>query len=123
MCVVACALLHRVSLWLVCDGAALRGIVSAVDCSYMRLAALRASQCRTAEVYEPTATATPCCKCCVCPGVGVSALDAAARDCGRVCNAALPLCTFSVTSTLSVQCSGVCSCGAVCLGVCVYVAL
>jgi hypothetical protein len=33
LCVVACALLHRVSLWLVCDCAALRGIVSAVDCS------------------------------------------------------------------------------------------
>jgi hypothetical protein len=42
---------------------------------------------------------------------------------GRVCNAAPPLCVTTVTSMLSVQCSGVCSCGAVCLEVCVYVAL
>jgi hypothetical protein len=41
----------------------------------------------------------------------VAALDAAARGRGRVCKAALPLCvTAVVTSTLSVQCGGVCSC-------------
>ncbi len=33
LCVVACASLHRASLWLLCDCAALRGIVLAVDCS------------------------------------------------------------------------------------------
>jgi hypothetical protein len=55
---------------------------------------------------------------------GVAALDAAARGRGRVCNAVLLSCITSlVTSTLSVQRSGVCSCGAVCVGVCVYVAL
>ncbi len=55
---------------------------------------------------------------------GVAALDAAACGRGRVCNAAPPLyVTTGLTSTLSVQCSGVCSCGAVCLGVCVYVAI
>jgi hypothetical protein len=60
----------------------------------------------------------------LCVPPGVAALDAAARGRGRVCDAAPPLCVTSmVTSTLSVQCSGVCSCGAVCLGVCVYVAL
>jgi hypothetical protein len=43
-----------------------------------------------------------------------AALYAAARSRGRVCNAAPPLCVTSVvTSTLSVQCSGVCSCGVV----------
>jgi hypothetical protein len=55
---------------------------------------------------------------------GVAALYAAARGRGRVCNAAPPLCVTSlVMSVLSVQCSGVCSCGAVYLGVCVYVSL
>ncbi len=49
---------------------------------------------------------------------------AAARGRGRVCNAAPPLFVTSlVTSTLSVQCSDVCSCGAVCLGVCVPMSL
>jgi hypothetical protein len=57
---------------------------------------------------------------CVLPGV--AALDAAACCRRRVCNAVPPLCVTTVlTSVLSVQCSGVCSCGAVCLGVCVYV--
>ncbi len=43
---------------------------------------------------------------------------------GLVCNAAPPSCVTTVlTSTLSVQCSGVCSSGAVCLGVCVSVLL
>ncbi len=60
----------------------------------------------------------------LCVQPGVAALDAAARGRGRVCSAAPPLCaTLLVTSVLSVQCSGVCSCGAVCLGVCVYAAL
>ncbi len=68
------------------------------------------SQCRTtAVVYELAATASPWWKCCVC---GVAALDAAARGRGRVCNAAPPLCVATVlTSTLSVQCGGVCICG------------
>jgi hypothetical protein len=53
---------------------------------------------------------------------GVAALDAAARGRGRVCNAAPPLCIACVvTSTLSVECSGVCSCGAAWLGVSVSV--
>jgi hypothetical protein len=60
----------------------------------------------------------------LCVPPGVAALDAAARGRGRVCDAAPPLCVTSmVTSTLRVQCSGVCNCGAVCLGVCVYVVL
>jgi hypothetical protein len=60
----------------------------------------------------------------LCVPPGVAALDAAAWCCGRVCNAAPPLCVTTVlTSTLSVQCSGVCSCGAACLGVCVYATL
>ncbi len=51
----------------------------------------------------------------LCAPPGVAALDAAAHGRGRVCNAALPLCVTSVvTSRLSVQCIGVCSCGAVC---------
>jgi hypothetical protein len=54
----------------------------------------------------------------------VATLDAAARGRGRVCNAAPPLCVASVvTSMLGVQWSDVRSCGAVCLDVCVYVAL
>ncbi len=53
---------------------------------------------------------------------GVAALDAGARGRGRVCTAAPPLCvTTVVTSALSVQCSGVCSCGAAWLGVSVSV--
>jgi hypothetical protein len=36
------------------------------------------SQCRTAVVYEPAATATPCYKCCVCSGSGC-----AGRCCSR----------------------------------------
>jgi hypothetical protein len=60
----------------------------------------------------------------LCVPPGVAALYAAARGRGLVCNAAPPLCVTSVvTSTLAVQCSGVCSCGAVCLGVCVHVAV
>jgi hypothetical protein len=55
---------------------------------------------------------------------GVAVLDAAARGRGRLCNPAPPLCVTSVVmNTLSAQCSGVCSCGAVCLGVYVHVAL
>ena len=55
----------------------------------------------------------------LCVPPGVAALDAAARGRGRVCNAAPPLCVPTVVmSTFSVQCSGVCSCGAVCLRVC-----
>ncbi len=49
----------------------------------------------------------------LCVPPGVAALDAAAWCRGLVCDAAPPLCVTSVlTSTLSVQCSGVCSCGA-----------
>ncbi len=60
----------------------------------------------------------------LCALPGVAALDAAARGRGRVCNAAPPLCVTSVvTSVFSVQCSGARICGAVYLGVCVYVAL
>jgi hypothetical protein len=60
----------------------------------------------------------------LCVPPGVAALDAAAWCHGLVCNAAPPLCVTTVlTSTLSVQCSGVCSCGAACLGICVYVTL
>ncbi len=60
----------------------------------------------------------------LCVPPGVAALDAAARGRGRVCTAALPLCVTSVvTSVLSVQCSGVCSFGAVYLGVCVCCSL
>ncbi len=52
----------------------------------------------------------------LCVPPGVAALDAAAWCCGRVFNAAPPLCVTTVlTSTLSVQCSGVCSCGAACM--------
>ncbi len=51
------------------------------------------SQCPTAVVYEPTATVTQCCLCCVC---GVAVLDTAACGCGRVCNAAPPLCATTV---------------------------
>ena len=55
----------------------------------------------------------------LCVPPGVAALDAAARGRGWVCNTAPRLCVTSlVTSVLSVQCSGVCSCGAVCLRVC-----
>jgi hypothetical protein len=54
----------------------------------------------------------------------VAALDAAACGRGRVCNAALPLCVITVlTSILGVQCGGMRRCDAVCLDVCVYVAL
>ncbi len=57
----------------------------------------------------------------LCVPAGVAALAGAARGRGRVFNAAPPLCvTTMVPSVLSVECSGVCSCGAVCLGVCVY---
>ncbi len=60
----------------------------------------------------------------LCVPPGVAALDAAAWCRWWVCDAAPPLCVTSVlTSTSSVQCSGVCSCGAACLGVCVYVTL
>jgi hypothetical protein len=60
----------------------------------------------------------------LCVPPGVAALDAAAWCRGWVCDAAPPLCVTTVlTSTLSVQCSGVCSCGAACLGVCVHVTL
>jgi hypothetical protein len=50
MCVVACALLHRVSLWLVCDCAALRGIVSAVDCSCVCVSLRCVHACVTAAL-------------------------------------------------------------------------
>ncbi len=161
MCVVACALLHRVSLWLVCDGAALRGIVSAVDCSCVCVslrcvhacvsAALQWERCCVARVLWVAAAVagSPCYAlvrlvscvvlyCCnlradsdgntvvevLCVLLGVAALDAAAWCRGRVCNAAPTLCaTTGLTSTLSVQCSSVCSCGAACLGVCVHVTL
>jgi hypothetical protein len=160
MCVVACALLHRVSLWLVCDDAALRGIVSAVDCSCVCAsrcvhscvsAAMQWEWCCVARVLWVAAAVagSPCyalvrlvsgavSRCCsvradsdcntvvevLCVPPGVAALDAAAWCRGWVCDAAPPLCVTTVlTSTSSVQCSGVCSCGAACLGVCVYVTL
>jgi hypothetical protein len=151
MCVVACALLHRVSLWLVCDCAALRGIVSAVDCVCVSLRCVHG--CVTAALQCVSGAALHVCcrrrrsiaahvahytcpvnvhvavavsRCCnVRAGSdsntvvevlymppGVAALDAAAWCCGWVCNVVPPLCVTTVlTSMLSVQCSGVCSCG------------
>jgi hypothetical protein len=151
--VVACASLHRVSLLLLCDGAALRGIVSVVDCSCACVSVRCVHACVTAALqWWSGAALRGCCRrrrrslavrathqcdtcpvrcllhCCsvradsdcstvvevLCVPPGVVALDAAARGRGRVCTAALPSCITSlVTSTLSVQCSGVCNCGAV----------
>jgi hypothetical protein len=60
----------------------------------------------------------------LCVSPEVAARHAAAWCRGRVCDAAPPLCVTTVlTSTLSVQCSGVCRSGAACLGVCVHVTL
>jgi hypothetical protein len=42
--------LHRVSLWLLCDGAALRGIVSAVDCSCVCVSLRCVHSCVTAAL-------------------------------------------------------------------------
>jgi hypothetical protein len=51
---------------------------------------------------------------------GVAALDAGDCGRGRVCNVAPPLRVSTVqTNMLGVQCSGVCSCSAVCMDVCV----
>ncbi len=113
ICVVACASLHRVSLWLLCDCAALRGIVSAVDCScafraafvrYRRVAvaaAVAGSPCYTLVRDCPAIVhvAVTVCHCCnaradgdcstvvevLCAPPGVAALDAAARGRGLVC--------------------------------------
>ncbi len=151
MCVVACALLHRVSLWLVCDGAALRGIVSAVDCS-----CVYGVCCRRVAVCE---------RCCVARVLWVAAAVAgspcyalvrlvsctlshccsvrADSDCDTVVEvlcvppgvAALDAAAWfrgwvcnaapplCVTSVLTSTLSVQCCCGAACLGVGVYVTL
>jgi hypothetical protein len=60
----------------------------------------------------------------LCVPPGVATLDAAAWCRGLVCDAAPPLrVTTVLTSTLGVQCSGVCSCGAAYLDVSVHVTL
>jgi hypothetical protein len=87
-------------------------LVRLVSCAVLHCCSVRAdSDCNT--VVEV-----------LCVPLRVAALDAAGWCRGRVCDAAPPLCVTTVlTSTLSVQCSGVCSCDAACLGVCVYVTL
>ncbi len=100
----------RVSLWLLCYGAALRVIVSAVDCSYVCVSPRCVHACVTAALQWES-------------GVALCVFLAVVGR-GRVCNAAPPLCVTTVlTSMLGALCSGVRSCGAVCLDVCVYVAL
>jgi hypothetical protein len=95
--------------------------------SMLRTSATRAlrscvsqSQCRTALVYEPAATVTPWWKCCVCPREWLRWTLLLAVVDGCACRAPV-VCYSLVTSTFSVQCGGVCSCGAVCSGVSVHV--
>jgi hypothetical protein len=62
MCVVACALLHRVLLWLVRDGAGLRGIVFAVDCLCVCVSLRCVHACVSAALqWEGGAALRVCC--------------------------------------------------------------
>ncbi len=81
-------------------------LVRLVSCAVLHCCSVRAdSDCNT--VVEV-----------LCVPPGVATLDAAAWCRGWVCDAAPPLrVTTVLTSTLSVQCCGVCSCGAACLDV------
>ncbi len=63
ICVVACALLHRVSLWLLCDCAALR----AVDCSCLCVPLRCVHACVTTALHWESGVVLPaCCRCCGC---------------------------------------------------------
>jgi hypothetical protein len=107
------------------------GVALRVCCRWRSLA-VHVAHCNTCAVIVIVHVAIAvlhCCSvrassdCCVC---GVAALDAAACGRGRVCDAAPPLCVTTVLRCCwapGVQCIGVCSCDAVCLDVCVYVAL
>jgi hypothetical protein len=74
---------------------------------------MRATASAVAQLLSATATHWYKCGWC-----GVVVLDAADCGSGQVCNAVLPLCVTTVlASILGVKCSGVRSCGAVCLDV------
>ncbi len=97
MCVVACALLHRVSLWLVCDGAALRGIVSAVDCPCVCVSLRCAHACVSAALQWGE-------RCCVARVLWVAAAVA-----GRPCYALVRLVSYAVLHCCSVRADSDCS--------------